>query len=379
MPSVNHSLPQDRLLFEIVWEPESLGGVAQSVVDVLRLVNRIAALESPTAPAPLQWRWLRSDGSLQSPPDLVPLHAHERSPVTERLDPLASRIPADVVVVPGSLVRDGFEIDQWISRCSAITPHLQQTLARGGALLGVFTGVAVLAAAGCLHQRRFAAPWPFFVSVMRHATASGYGADGSVDWSDAPDWTSDRSVWTCASPVATTVALLDLLGVTPLCDVANAAREVLIPDPLRQAVTVVHARTEGTSLERNRLPHGIVERARQWLLKHLAEPYDARALAQHAATSPRTLARHFAISHGMSPYEYLERLRVERACLLLQTTYITIEEIGRSSGLSSPSTLRRVFLKHTGKLPGEYRRRYRLRTQRPRWGSPMTPLKSRFP
>jgi transcriptional regulator GlxA family with amidase domain len=71
----------------------------------------------------------------------------------------------------------------------------------------------------------------------------------------------------------------------------------------------------------------------------------------------------------MSPHQYLERLRVERACLLLQTTYVPVEEIGRVSGLPSPSTFRRVFVKHMGDLPGEYRRRYSLRTQRPRWGS----------
>jgi len=104
-------------------------------------------------------------------------------------------------------------------------------------------------------------------------------------------------------------------------------------------------------------------------VKHLTEPYDVQALAKAAATSPRSLARHFSATHGMSAHDYLERLRVERACLLLQTTYLTVEEIGRSSGLESPSTFRRVFFKHTGTLPGEYRLRYRLRTQRPRWGS----------
>ena len=102
-------------------------------------------------------------------------------------------------------------------------------------------------------------------------------------------------------------------------------------------------------------------------------PYDARALAKGVGTSPRSLARHFAATYGMSARNYLERLRVERACLLLQTTYLTVEEIGRSSGLESPSTFRRVFLKHTGTLPGEYRRRYRLRIKRPRWGSEVQP------
>lgn len=374
MPAVHHLLPQDRLLFEIVWEPGSLGGAAQAVVDVLRLINRIAALESPNAQPPLRWRWVRCDGSPARPPAMTQLPAHERSGAIAGRVPAAYRTLADVLVVPGWMVRDGPEIDQWIGRSTALASHLQQTLARGGALLGVFTGVALLAAAGCLHQRRFAAPWPFFVSVMRHASASGFGAAESVDWSDAPDWTCDHSVWTCASPVATTEAVLDLIGATPLGDLASAARDVLIPAPLRQAVTVVHARTEGSNLARDRLPHGIVERARQWLVQNLAEPYDGRALAAAAATSPRTLARHFLATHGMSAHDYLERLRVERACLLLQTTHIPVEEIGRSSGLTSPSTFRRVFFKHTGNLPGEYRRRYRLRTQRPRWGSEVLPL-----
>lgn len=369
MPVIRHPLPPDRLLFEIVWEPGSLGSAAQAVVDVLRLINGISALQSPTALPPLRWRWVDCSGSPAKPPSLAELPAHERLGTIRGRVPSAYRDSADVVVVPGWMVRDGPDIDHWVARSHALTPHLQKTLARGGALLGVFSGVALLAAAGCLHERRFAAPWPFFVSVMRHASASGFAASESVNWSDAPDWASERGVWTCASPVATTEAVLDLIGATPLADLASAARDVLIPAPLRQAVTVVHARTEGARLARHRTPDGIVERARQWLVKHLAEPYDVQALAKAAATSPRSLARHFSATHGMSAYDYLERLRVERACLLLQTTYLTVEEIGRSSGLESPSTFRRVFFKHTGTLPGEYRLRYRLRTQRPRWGS----------
>ena len=356
-------------MFEIVWEAGSLGGVAQTVVDVLRMINRIASIKAPTVDPPVRWRWVRSDGTPLGTPAQAQLPRQERSGAVAGRLPRAYRSPADVLVLPGWMARDGAEIDQWVGKCQALLPRMRQTLANGGSLGGVFTGVALLAAAGCLHERRFAAPWPFFVSVMRHASASGFAASESVNWSDAPDWASERGVWTCASPVATTEAVLDLIGATPLADLASAARDVLIPAPLRQAVTVVHARTEGARLARHRTPDGIVERARQWLVKHLAEPYDVQALAKAAATSPRSLARHFSATHGMSAYDYLERLRVERACLLLQTTYLTVEEIGRSSGLESPSTFRRVFFKHTGTLPGEYRLRYRLRTQRPRWGS----------
>lgn len=379
MPTKRQPVSPRELMFEIVWEPGSLGGVAQTVVDVLRMINRIAAIKTPTAEPPLRWRWVRSDGRPLATPALAQLPSQERSGAVVGRLPLSYRSAADVIVLPGWMARDGAEIDQWVSKCRALLPRLQRTLANGGSLVGVFTGVALLAAAGCLHERRFAAPWPYFVALMHHASAGSGGASGSIDWSDAHDWTSDRGVWTCASPVATTEAVLDLIGGTTLADLASAARDVLVPAPLRQAVAVAHARSEGTSLDHKRVPSGIVERARRWLVQHLADPYDLPALARAAATSPRTLARHFAATHGMSPHQYLERLRVERACLLLQTTYIPVEEVGRSSGLTSPSTFRRVFLKHMGDLPAEYRRRYRLRTQRPHWGTEAGPSKGDGP
>lgn len=360
-------MPQDELVFEIVWAPGSLGSGAYAVVDALRLINRLAALKGARPTTPLRWRWIGCDGRPVAMPALAQIPASEGALISAGRMPARYRSVADVLVVPGWMAGDGPEVDRWISRCGPLIPRLQETLAQGGALLGVFTGVSLLAAAGCLRQRRFAAPWPYFVSLMRHASASRSDESATIDWSDAHDWISDDCVWTCASPVATTQAVLDLIGCTPFAELAASAQDVLLPAPLRQGVAVAHARSAGSSLERNRVPDGIVERARQWLLQHLEDSFDLPALARAAATSPRTLARHFAATHGVSPYQYLERLRVERACLLLQTTYVPVEEIGRASGLPSPSTFRRVFLKHTGHLPGAYRRNYRLRTQRPRW------------
>jgi transcriptional regulator GlxA family with amidase domain len=369
MPTVRHRLPSDPFVLEIVWETGSLGGAALAVVDVLRLINRIAALDAPAAPPPVGWRWVRCDGTPMRSPAFARAPAHERSGEPAGRAASVHRSPADVIVLPGWMARDGPEIDTWIVRCNPLVPRMRQTLSRGGALLAVYTGVVLLAAARCLRDRRFAAPWPFFVAVMRHASESGGTATGSIGWSDTPDWHQDRGVWTCASPVATTEAVLDLLGGTSLSNHARAARDVLIPSSLRQTATVAYARSVASSLASNRLPDGSVERARRWLVEHLCEPYDVRALARAAATSARTLARHFSATHGTSPYEYLERLRVERACMLLQTTHLTVEEVGHSSGLPSPSTFRRVFAKHTGTLPREFRQRYRLRPPRPRWGS----------
>lgn len=357
----------DKLVFEIVCEPGTLGGTALTVVDVLRLINRLHELKSPTSAPPIRWRLVRHDGRAIARSELTQLANYEKSALMPRHASTGHRAAADVIVVPGWLARDGSEINDWIQRSAAVIPRLQQTLAQGGAVLGVFTGVVLLAAAGNLHQRKFAAPWPFYVSVMHHMSKVTARPDASVEWSDAHDWINDRCVWTCATPGATIEALLDLLACTPLADIANAARDVLIPDPLRHAVAVVHARSSGPILERSRVPPGLVERAKKWLLQHLDEPYELNTLAIAAATSPRTLVRHFTSTLGVSPYQYLEKLRVERASQLLQTTYVPIEEVGSMSGMPSPSTFRRIFMKHVGQLPSEYRHRVRLRALRPRW------------
>lgn len=360
----------EALDFDIFWEPGCLGGPALAAVDVLRLVNAIAALQWPGQPAPMRWRWVRANGRRVPGSALGELPAGEPAPglagrTGRRLRDSAAR----VIVVPGWLARDGPEVDRCAARAHAWLPRLHQAVERSGAVLGAYTGVALLGAAGCLQGRRVSAPWPFMAAVLRHVADNCSPAAPAVEWSDTPGWTRDRGVWTCASPAAVTEALLDLLDHTPFAALARSARDVLLPSAMRQGAAVAHARSAGASLATSRVPAGIVERARQWLVDHLAEPYDAISLARAAATSPRTLVRHFEATHGMSPHRYLERLRVERACLLLQTTYLTAEEIGRASGLPHPSTFRRVFVKHTGQLPGDYRRRHRLRTRRPRWGS----------
>lgn len=356
----------EELCIEIVWEPGSLGGGAHAVVDVLRAVNAIARLQRPTARMPMLWRWVGYDGRPIPLSRLGPPAAHENPGQWPR------GRSADVIVVPGWIARDGPEVDEWVERAHPLLPALRRTLDTGGALLGVFTGVALLAAAGALCGRRATAPWPFMASVLRQVQAFTRGLDGagtSIEWVDDPGWTPDRGVWTCASPAAVTEATLDMLGCTPWASLALAARDVLLPSPIRQGAAVAHARSAGSSLAASRVPTGVVERARQWLVDHLAERYDMRALAQAAATSPSSLIRHFGATHGMSPYQYLERLRVERASLLLQTTYLSVNDIGNAVGIPSPSTLRRVFVKHTGEWPSQYRNRYRLRTRRPRWGS----------
>lgn len=79
-------------------------------------------------------------------------------------------------------------------------------------------------------------------------------------------------------------------------------------------------------------------------------------LAAEARLSPFHFARMFKQSIGVPPRVYLTRIRLEKACELLEMTDMPITEIAFETGYSSNQALARVFLKHRRMSPTEYRR-----------------------
>ncbi|MEQ9815508.1 MAG: AraC family transcriptional regulator [Azospirillaceae bacterium] len=91
----------------------------------------------------------------------------------------------------------------------------------------------------------------------------------------------------------------------------------------------------------------------------LAEDINLDDLAAEARLSPFHFARMFKQSLGVPPRVYLTRLRVEKACELLEQTDLSVTEIALEVGYSSNQVLARVFLKHMRVSPSGYRRAVR--------------------
>ena len=115
------------------------------------------------------------------------------------------------------------------------------------------------------------------------------------------------------------------------------------------------------------LAAGALEQARRWLQDHRNEPYSLQATARAAATSPRTLLRWFAQVHGETPQDYLHRLRMAQAPALLQTTYLTVDDVAQQCGYNDTGSFRKVFTRVAGVTPGAYRQRFKLRASRKQW------------
>jgi AraC family transcriptional regulator len=100
-------------------------------------------------------------------------------------------------------------------------------------------------------------------------------------------------------------------------------------------------------------------RSLELLRARLSEDISLDELAAEAQLSPFHFARMFKQSLGAPPRAYLTRLRMEKACELLEHTDLPITEIAFEVGYSSNQVLARVFLKHRRMSPSDYRRAVR--------------------
>jgi AraC family transcriptional regulator len=79
-------------------------------------------------------------------------------------------------------------------------------------------------------------------------------------------------------------------------------------------------------------------------------------LAAVALLSPFHFARAFKATTGLAPHQFVTARRMHRAAELLRTSRSGVIEIAHAVGLSNVSHFRRTFRRHTGRVPGEYRK-----------------------
>lgn len=101
---------------------------------------------------------------------------------------------------------------------------------------------------------------------------------------------------------------------------------------------------------------GNVERSIQYIDEHYMEKISLDDLAGIAYLSKYYYTRAFDKIVGMTPYEYLNTVRISKAMNLLIFTGMSVDEIGWQVGFQGSRNLIRQFKKTMGITPGEYRK-----------------------
>jgi AraC family transcriptional regulator len=94
-----------------------------------------------------------------------------------------------------------------------------------------------------------------------------------------------------------------------------------------------------------------------YMHEHLASAITLDQLAKEARLSRYHFIRRFAASTEKTPLQYLAELRIDTARQHLAAGTEPISQVGRQCGFPSPENFARVFRKHVGCSPSQYRRR----------------------
>jgi transcriptional regulator GlxA family with amidase domain len=246
----------------------------------------------------------------------------------------------DTLIVPGGLALRKPAI------CRPVSTFLKARARCTRRIASVCTGIYGLAAAGLLSGRNVTTHWHYAADVARRFPDLKV-TDNAIFIKDGPFYTS--------------------AGATAGIDLALSLIEEDYGHRVALAVArelVVYLKRSGGQeqysepLQFQTLSLSRFAEVTTWIQSHLQGDLSVEALAAKACLCPRHFSRRFKVEVGMSPGDFVERLRLDEARRRLSNGDNSIENVGLSVGFKSADAFRRAFERRLGVTPSHYRRRF---------------------
>nr|WP_235868495.1 helix-turn-helix domain-containing protein [Vibrio ezurae] len=245
-----------------------------------------------------------------------------------------------VIVLPPSLHSEGY-----ISPDIELIDWLKKQHSQGGVLASACAGAFILAATDTLSNRSVTTHWGlselFYqqfpdISLDTHQILIDHGdvisAGGMMSWLDLGFELVTKY---------TSVSVMRQLGKRLVVD--TAPREQRFYQQFNPSL--LHNDTAIIAIQ-------------QAMNVRFAESLSVKWLAEQANLTERTLQRRFLKATGYNPNQYLQRLRVQKACDFLESTQFSFDWIANQVGYEDSSACRKVFIKTMGLTPREFRARF---------------------
>ena len=226
-----------------------------------------------------------------------------------------------------------------------IVKFLKQADRRGARLASVCSGTLLLAAAGVLDGRRATTHWNA-VERLRHLRPQ-------VKVDDELIYVRDGNVWTSA-------------GVTAGIDLALAMIEADLGRATALAVARLYVvfrirpggqRQYSTELAAQAIRDDRLSRLAERIAQRPEHDWRTPTLAIEAGMSVRSLSRLFRKELNVSPAEFVERVRIDRARRDLLDTNAPIKRVASRCGFGTHRRMDRAFARTISATPTEFRAR----------------------
>ncbi|RTL80151.1 MAG: helix-turn-helix domain-containing protein [Hyphomicrobiales bacterium] len=249
----------------------------------------------------------------------------------------------DAIIVPSFAPGPEGEVPD-MANFGAAAAWLRRHHSRGALIGACGSGVFLLGEAGLLEGRRCTTSW------WHHEDLKKRYPRADLAW--GARLIDDRRVVTAAGPMSWIDVGLHVLKTLCGAEVGRLAADFTLGDmgpakgPARAAgysPVTVSGSADAFLTEAERI------------VRQADADFNAQDLARSLSTSERTLHRKLKIACGESPKSFIDRIRVETARTLLETSEKPVKELAASAGFIDEASFRRAFRRYAGMAPSAYR------------------------
>jgi len=220
----------------------------------------------------------------------------------------------------------------------SLLDYVRKAPERSRRVASVCTGAFVLAAAGVLGGKRATTHW-FHARSFRKQYPDVLLDEDRI-------FVVDGMVWTSAGMTAGVDLALAIVEKDLGLETARQVARKLVLYQRRSGGQSQFSALLELDAKSNR-----VQTVLSYAREHLGSDLSVDALADVAGLSPRQFSRVFTEETGQSPAKAVERLRVEAARLMMETSRHPIEVIARDTGFGDRERMRQAFLRAFGQPP----------------------------
>jgi transcriptional regulator GlxA family with amidase domain len=249
--------------------------------------------------------------------------------------------PIDTLVIVGGPGAESGSYD------AAFVRWIIDAAGRSRRVASICTGAFLLAEAGLLDGKRAVTHWKFCDRLAREYPKVMVRPD--------PIFLRDGSVYTTA-------------GITAGIDLSLALVEEdhghAVSLRIARFLVMFLVRPGGQAQYSHTLSHQItasqpMRELQVWMLEHLREPLTVELLSERLGVSARHFTRVCLRETGLNPGQLVDRMRVEAARQMIDSSAKGLKEVADECGFGSADAMRRTFLKVLGVTAAEYASRFR--------------------
>ncbi|MCI1856889.1 MAG: AraC family transcriptional regulator [Sporolactobacillus sp.] len=124
--------------------------------------------------------------------------------------------------------------------------------------------------------------------------------------------------------------------------------------------------------------HAKIEHLKEWIKSNMSNTLTVNEIAENVHLNRNYLTRIFKRYTGMTTFQYINKIKIELASLLLLRTEMSIKEISYAAYFTTPKMFMRRFKIETDLSPTEYRNKYSTILKNNSHIDPFIPVPSRI-